>query len=341
MPDWRPTAIDLFAGCGGLTLGLKQAGFDVLAAIEIDEITAKTYSMNHPEVEMWEEDIREVHPADMMEELHLAEFELDLLASCPPCQGFSSITTLNGKHQVDDDRNDLVLQFLLYVQHLCPKAVMLENVPGLAHDARFSRLCSALRKLGYHVRWDILNAADYGVPQRRKRLILLGSLIGPVEFAQTTRIRRTVRDAIGMLPRAGRSGDPLHDFPERRTDRIREHIRRIRRNGGSRTELANRHQLPCHQNCNGFKDIYGRMAWDEVSPTITSGCFNPSKGRFLHPTCNRAITMREAALLQSFPKNYKFACDQGKIHVAEMIGNALPPEFVKRHATQVLHRIKS
>lgn len=341
MPDWRPTAIDLFAGCGGLTLGLKQAGFDVLAAIEIDEIAAKTYLMNHPEVEMWEDDIRDVHPADMMDELRLGEFELDLLAGCPPCQGFSSITTLNGKHQIDDDRNDLVLQFLLYVQHLWPKAVMLENVPGLAQDARFDRLCSGLRRLGYHVKWDVLNAADYGVPQRRRRLILIASLLGTPAFATPSGKRRTVRNAISKLPPPGKSGDPVHDFPENRTDHVRRYIKQIRKNGGSRMELGKRKQLPCHQDCNGFKDIYGRMAWDDVSPTITSGCFNPSKGRFLHPTRNRAITMREAALLQSFPLKYVFATDRGKTHVAEMIGNALPPPFIRAHAVTIKQHMNS
>lgn len=341
MPDWRPTAIDLFAGCGGLTLGLKQAGFDVLAAIEIDEIAAKTYSMNHPEVEMWEDDIRDVHPVDMMDELHLGEFELDLLAGCPPCQGFSSISTLNGHRRIDDARNDLVLLFSQYVEYLMPKIVMMENVPGLADDERFTRVCRTLKKRGYRCKWDVLNAADYGVPQRRRRLILIASLLGEPQFAPQSPDRITVRDAIGALPAPGRSGDPIHDFPENRTARVQKYIAQIRKNGGSRTELGRRKQLPCHKKCNGFKDIYGRMAWDEVSPTITSGCFNPSKGRFLHPTCNRAITMREAALLQSFPPDYVFSTERGKTHVASMIGNALPPEFVKRHAKQILIRSNS
>lgn len=331
------TAIDLFSGCGGMTLGLKQAGFDVIGAVEIDETAARTYELNHPEVELWCDDIREVHPVDMMDEFALSEFDLDLLAGCPPCQGFSSITTLNGSRRIDDARNDLVLQFLTYVEHLLPKAIMLENVPGLARDNRFLRLCDHLTSLGYHLRWDILNAADYGVPQRRRRLILLASLIGPIELAPQSDRRRTVRDAIGALGPAGRSGDPLHDFPERRTERIKAHIARIRKDGGSRTELHAEEQLQCHRDCSGFNDIYGRMAWDDVAPTITSGCFNPSKGRFLHPEHNRAITMREAALIQSFPRTYKFVTDHGKTRVAQMIGNALPPAFVRIHA-EVVHR---
>lgn len=335
----RPTAIDLFAGCGGLTLGLKQAGFDVLAAIEIDEIAAKTYSMNHPEVEMWEDDIRDVHPLEMMEDLKLKEFNLDLLAGCPPCQGFSSLTTLNGKFEVDDERNDLVLEFLRYVEFLLPKTVMLENVPKLAEDKRFDLLCKRLKKLDYYVKWDILNAADYGVPQRRRRLILMASQLGKLQFAPKSRKRRTVRDAIRSLPRPGRSGDTIHDFPEYRSKRIRNLIKQISKNGGSRAELGISKQLECHKRCRGFEDIYGRMAWDKVAPTITSGCCNPSKGRYLHPTCNRGITMREAALLQSFPLKYHFCDARGKSHVAEMIGNALPPTFVRSHARIIYERL--
>lgn len=109
----------------------------------------------------------------------------------------------------------------------------------------------------------------------------------------------------------------------------------IPRNGGSRLDLGFKKQLPCHRRCDGFKDIYGRMKWGEVAPTITTGCFNPSKGRFLHPRANRAITLREAAILQSFPKRYRFDMSEGKCAVASMIGNALPPEFVRRHALMV------
>jgi DNA (cytosine-5)-methyltransferase 1 len=115
-----------------------------------------------------------------------------------------------------------------------------------------------------------------------------------------------------------------------------DRIKRIPKDGGSRTDLGKEHQLKCHQNNDGFKDVYGRMAWDKPSPTITGGCFNPSKGRFLHPEEDRAISMREAALLQSFPSDYTFSLSRGKIAVAQMIGNALPPEFIRRHAQALL-----
>jgi DNA (cytosine-5)-methyltransferase 1 len=134
----------------------------------------------------------------------------------------------------------------------------------------------------------------------------------------------------------GKSRDALHNIPEKvRTARIQKLIRDIPKNGGSRRDLPKSRQLKCHQRSNGFYDIYGRMAWDEVAPTITSGCFNPSKGRFLHPDKDRAITMREAALLQGFPRSYIFDLSPGKEAIALMIGNALPPEFIRRHALQI------
>ena len=117
-------------------------------------------------------------------------------------------------------------------------------------------------------------------------------------------------------------------------------IRRIPKDGGSRTDLPEEDQLDCHKRCNGFKDVYGRMAWSEVSPTITSGCFNPSKGRFLHPEEDRAITMREASLLQGFPRQYKFPAGSGKSAIAMMIGNALPPPFIAAHARRVLNSLQ-
>lgn len=149
----------------------------------------------------------------------------------------------------------------------------------------------------------------------------------------------TVRDTIGALAKAGRSGDPLHDCPETRGPRVLNLLVRVPKDGGSRSDLGSENQLACHQRCDGFKDVYGRMSWDDVAPTITSGCVNPSKGRFVHPDQNRSITLREAAMLQGFPRSYKFSLRRGKFAAAEMIGNALPPEFVKRHALQIRARV--
>jgi|SRR5579883_3085716 len=337
----RPTAIDLFCGCGGLTVGLKRAGFQVLAAVDIDPLSVRTYRANHREVDVREEDIRKLDPLDLLKKVRLKKGELDLLAGCPPCQGFSTLRTLNGAVRVRDPRNNLLLEFQRFVEVLRPRAVMMENVPGLAEDKRFTAFCKKMKELGYIGDHRILDAAEYGVPQRRRRLIYLAGFGIEIPFAQGGRARKTVRQAIGGLPKAGASGDAVHDMAENRSPRIREMIRRIPKNGGSRTDLPEEYQLDCHARCNGFYDIYGRMAWDEVAPTITSGCFNPSKGRFLHPKENRAITMREAALLQGFPRWYKFPVVTSKEAIALMIGNALPPPFIAAHGRSIRRVVQS
>lgn len=334
--DRRPRAVDLFSGCGGMTLGLKQAGFHVCGAVDVDPLSVETYRANHPDVPVIERDIRDLPVKEALKTFHLKKGKLDLLAGCPPCQGFSSMRTLNGGRTVEDSRNDLVFEFFRFVKGLRPRAIMLENVPGLAYDQRMQKLESDLERLGYKCEVKVLDAADYGVPQRRRRVFLVGSRVGPISLAPPVSNRRTVRSAIGDLPHAGSSGDPLHDFPERRGKKVRKRISMIPKDGGSRTDLGPRRQLPCHKRMNGFKDVYGRMAWDDVAPTITGGCVNPSKGRFLHPDENRAITLREAALLQTFPKDYYFSLRKGKYAAALLIGNAVPPDLIKHQAAHVL-----
>ncbi len=332
--DQRLTAIDVCCGCGGATLGLKQAGFNVQGAIDVDPLAVKTYQSNHPEVQVWQADIRSLKPEEIAAELGLDKRPLDLLAGCPPCQGFSTIRTLNGAVSVNDSRNGLLLEFYRFVESFMPRAVMMENVPHLAKEKTFLLFCRNMDKLGYLGNYQILNAAQYGVPQRRYRLIYLAGHKHFIPFASPKGKMKLVQDVIRSLPKAGRSGDPLHDMPENRSPKVSELICRIPKNGGSRSDLPQEFQLECHKRCNGFKDVYGRMAWDDVAPTITSGCFNPSKGRFLHPEENRAITMREAALLQGFPKGYKFATSS-KCGVASLIGNAFPPPFIAAHAMNV------
>lgn len=330
----KPIAVDLFSGCGGLTQGLKMAGFNVIGAVEIDHLSVETYKDNHKEVLVKKIDIKELDPVEFMQELDIEEGELDLLAGCPPCQGFSKMRTLNGGRAVEDPRNDLIKDFLRFVKIFKPKTVMMENVPGLADDKRFKNFCKDIKELGYIGKHSAFNAADYEVPQRRLRLIYLAGYKKHIPFAEKSEDVKTVRDVISKLEPAEKSGDRIHDFPENRTEKVKKLIEKIPKNGGSRTSLQDEDQLTCHKNCTGFKDVYGRMAWDVPAPTITSGCFNPSKGRFLHPVKNRAITMREAALLQGFPKSYKFN-KGGKIAVAEMIGNALPPPFIAAHAGSI------
>jgi len=333
------TAIDLFSGCGGLTQGLRTAGFDVVGAVELNRLAAETYRKNHPTVTLWESDIRKLDPAVLKRQLGLKKRELALLAGCPPCQGFSRLRTMNGAFVVDDPRNDLLFEFERFVTVLLPQAIMMENVPWLADDERFSVFVERIRAMGYKGEYQVLDAADFGVPQRRKRLIFLAGLKEGVPFAVPMAKRRTVRDAISHLSTAGNSGDPLHDSLSIHQPRIQEIIRNIPKDGGSRTSLPKKMWLKCHCHISrGFKDVYGRMAWDSVAPTITSGCFNPSKGRFLHPEEDRAITLREAAILQGFPRNYFFPAGN-RSAVGMMIGNALPPPFIKAHAKAILKTI--
>jgi DNA (cytosine-5)-methyltransferase 1 len=336
----RFSAVDLFSGCGGLTLGLKQAGFEVLAAIESDHLAVETYTANHRDVLVKQADIREVSPEGLKRRLRLRRGDLDLLAGCPPCQGFSNLRTRNGAKENRDSRNSLVHEMLRFTVTLAPKVVMMENVPGLCERKAFRDLCNGLRQIGYEVNWDIKDVARFGVPQRRKRLILLAGRGFGITFAREARRLRTVRHAIGKLPKAGKSRDQLHNLPERRSEKVRRLIRDIPKDGGGRLDLPAMRQLICHRRSDGFRDIYGRMAWDEVAPTITSGCFNPSKGRFLHPREDRAITLREAALLQSFARSYHFPPSAGKEAIALMIGNALPPEFIRRQARQVIKTLE-
>lgn len=336
-------AIDLFCGAGGLTVGLKMAGFDVISAIEKETIVSETYNFNHPDVKLINGDIRAISPDALMRQLQIQQGELDLLAGCPPCQGFSSLRTKNKTAAVFDERNELIFNFLEFVKAFLPKVVMVENVPALASDERIVIFTSKLQQLGYHIDDNsvvVEDASKFGVPQRRRRMVLLASRYGKITRAAKNSSLTTVREAIGHLNHPEDSTDPLHNIVEKRTEKVKKIISLIPKDGGSRSELPYEYWLPCHKRYpNGFRDVYGRMKWDDVAPTITSGCTNPSKGRFLHPEQDRAITLREAALLQTFPKNYYFSVKFGKDKAALMIGNALPPEFIKRHAELIKEHI--
>lgn len=334
------TAIDLFSGCGGMTTGLEQAGFRVVVAVEMDSVAASTFRLNHEDTALREADIRSVDPVSLMQDLGLVPGSLDLLAGCPPCQGFSRLRTMNGARRNRDHRNRLVMEMARFVSALEPKSVMMENVPSLATKSVFVEFVRFLRRTGYVPQWDVLDASAFGVPQRRKRLVLLAGRGFRIPFGEPTRETVSVRKAIGGMPTPGSSGDYLHDMPERRTPQMRAWIAAVPRDGGSRLDLPEHVQRECHKRTTGFKDVYGRMAWDEPAPTITGGCFNPSKGRFLHPQQDRNITMREAALLQSFPPSFCVPDGTPKTAVAQMVGNALPPEFVRRQAVAILAHLK-
>ena len=333
-----PTAIDLFCGLGGLSLGLQQARFRVAAALDVSRLATESYRMNFPRVPLIRRDIRTVTGSDLLRRARLDEGELDLLAGCPPCQGFSALRTKGRQSAVDDDRNDLLLEFLRLAEELQPRFVLLENVPGLARNHLFRQFTDGLEVLGYGVANGVLDSADFGTPQRRRRLVLVAGFETQPRLTQGEEERRTVRDAIGgFAGTAGRSGDPLHDHGEERAEHVRSVIASIPKDGGSRADLGPDEQLECHRQAEedgaGWgREPYGRMAWDGIASTITGGCVNPSKGRFLHPDENRAITLREALLLQGFPPDHRLSLKRGKYAAAELVGNAIPPPFVRAHA---------
>ena len=336
----RYKAVDLFCGAGGLTLGLKQAGFEVIAGVEINDVAVETYSLNHKNHKIYDADIKTLSPKRMMADLGIEKGELDLLAGCPPCQGFSTHRTRNKSTSMPDERNSLIFEFVRYVRAFLPKTIMMENVPGLAKDKSMEKVISQLINLGYVFNENtvvVRDAAQYGVPQRRRRMIMLASRFGEITPPKPAKVVRTVRDAIGNLVTPESSKDPLHNMVAERSRRVQKIIALVPKDGGSRADIPREYWLDCHKKRPGsYRDVYGRMFWDKPSPTITGGCHQPSKGRFIHPEQNREITLREAALLQTFPKSYKFSLAKGKDSVALMIGNALPPEFIKRQAKTLI-----
>jgi len=332
-------AVDLFSGSGGLSVGLKAAGFDIKIAIEKDPLAGACYKDNHPQTHLFLKDISLVEIKEVKKRLN--GNRLDLLAGCPPCQGFSSIRRLNRKQAKRDKRNALLMQYLRFVKALKPVTIMMENVPALRNYYLFSEMLKKLKKLNYHIDYTIVNVSKYGVPQRRRRIVLVGSLLGPIKVAPPTFETVTVRQTIAKLPRPNKATDPLQKIMMKHSEKISRLIKLIPKNGGSRTDLPRKEQLACHKKEDvGFNDIYGRLKWDDVSGTITGGCLNPSKGRFLHPTQNRVITPREAALLQTFPMSYKFPANINKGKLALLIGNALPPRFSKIQVQNIAAHLK-
>lgn len=333
----RAAVADLFAGCGGGSIGFQQAGFEVIGAVEIEEEAAAAYAANVG-VQPLARDIRETTGADLLAGTGIGVGELTLLFGCPPCQSFTILRRGAAETAVDGARNSLPREYSRLVEELRPRHIAFENVPGMVDERwrhRFDELLADLERLGYCCTWDLLDAADYGVPQRRRRVVVVGSrLVEPVLPEPTHAApgkgdlpaHRTVRDAIGdMLPLEPGEADPADPY-----HRARRHsdiaVRRLRAvpEGGGRMNLPPELQLACHQGHPGHYDIYGRMWWDRVAPTLTSGCTNVTKGRFGHPEQDRAITLREALLLQGFPPG---ATVRGvnTDTMALQVGNAVPP----------------
>lgn len=326
----QPTIVDLFAGAGGFTLGFVQAGFTPIFAVEHDPDAAATYMANFG-------DHCDTRDIELVEDFPTA----DVVIGGPPCQGFSNL----GTNDPDDPRNALTLQYMRAVEAIRPKVFAIENVPPLLKSDQGRTMVETAKRLGYQVKADILNAADFGAPQTRKRAIIIASRVGPVVFPPATHVDpnksdnrrkhllpwRTVREAIGDLP-ATPTDENLH-WGRNPTALSQKRYRHVPP-GGNRFDLP----LELTPNCwikktKGGTDLFGRLWWDRPSVTIRTEFFKPEKGRYLHPEEHRPITHREAARLQGFPDDFVFV--GSKISIAKQIGNAVPVDLSRAIAQAV------
>lgn len=356
--------IDLFAGCGGLTQGFVDAGFVPVAGSEWDLGAAATYAANFGESHMTYGDISEFQDFP----------KADLVVGGPPCQGFSNL----GTRDPDDPRNQLWREYMRVVEEANPKVFVLENVDRFSKSPEFALLMDELDhgrlKRWKHVSWSLLSAADYGVPQRRKRTILIASRIGKINLPEATHSRdrsdglkrwRGVRSAISRVPdwpettqlpdsRVEMFGHTLPGIFKGRDIHLGRNpteLSKLRYDcippGGGRFDLPNELMPACWANKpTGTTDVMGRMRWDEPSLTIRTEFYKPEKGQYLHPQwdpedpsnrVNRPITHREAALLQTFPSDFLWC--GSKISIARQIGNAVPPRLAKAIADVIVPRL--
>ena len=365
-------AIDLFSGCGGLSCGLTQAGFKVVSAVEIDKNAAQTYSNYEPlqATEVMISDIRKIKGKELKRISNILEGEIYLLAGCPPCQNFS-LQNPDNAMKTDEEKKELLFQFLRIIKEMYPPIILMENVPGIVTASNGKILKEFLDKLEnkkcthkdkrYYVVKDVLNAADYGVPQVRKRFVLqairydlYSGLIEkgidfhlPIATHSNTDIpgRKkwvTVGEAILDLPpiKQGETYLGAHNIKNHKCAGLSEtnikRIQSIRKGTGSRDSLPENLRLKCHKGYTGRSDVYGIMDLNKPAPTITGGCLCYSKGRFGHPTQDRAISIREAARLQTFPDDFEFSDSLTKAGL--QIGNAVPVKLVKASG-KIIHNI--
>ena len=338
------SCIDSFCGAGGLGLGLKRAGFDILLSFDIDEHCIKTINENkkyfdHPAMTA---DISDMLNGKILGICGLKRGELFLLAGGPPCQGFS----IQRRGSDVDVRNQLVFKYAQLVDELYPKYFVMENVTGIAGKRGktiLEQLLDELKSIGYTVHIKLLDAQEYGIPQRRKRYIIVGERLDLGEhykYPQTTDAHHTVREIIGDLPEPPMDGTDYPGIPMHRRDRLSEtNLKRIRalKPGQGRDYLPDELLADCHKidsSVIGYRNVYGRMEWDEVAPTITARFDSFTRGKFGHPEQDRTISLREGALLQTFPKDFIFTGN--KVDIARQIGNAVPPVLAEQIGKSII-----
>ena len=334
-------AIDFFCGAGGLTRGLLKAGISVVAGVDNDTRNRKTYECNNQPSRFFPSDINDVDIATLREEVGICPTDASLYAACTPCQPFS---TLNTMHAVDG-RKSLLLNFAAIVEKAPPDYIIVENVPGLGNAFGkdiYQEFEKTLKKHGFRIDADMLDAKEFGVPQTRKRFILVASRHSQPSLPNPTTKERfeTVRNCIRRFPTIA---------PGERSDRYKNHVARelpphhqriveaVPLDGGSRREIADTSiLLKCHQkNPKVHKDVFGRMSWDLPAPTLTCRCTDVYCGRFIHPEQHRGISLREAAALQTFEDDYEFF-GNSILEQARQVGNAVPVVLAKLLGDSIL-----
>lgn len=336
-------AVDFFCGGGGMSYGMHKAGINVLAGIDYEASCKETYEANIEGAEFILADVFNLAAHDLKKKLGLKKNDDNLiLIGCSPCQFWSIINT--DKNKSEKSKN-LLVEFRRFVEYFKPGYVVVENVPGVLRKKEESGLASFISWLeekqnGYKVHFDVHNVSDYGVAQNRKRFTLIANRVSDQEIIplKKTGEKLTVKDVIGTengFPKihAGHKDETpfLHTVPSI-SPLNKERLRFVKKDGGNRLGFATNKKLQL--NCfigrdDSFKDTFGRLWWNKPSPTITTKFFSVSNGRFVHPDEDRALSLREGASLQSFPKSYKFY-GSSVSSIARIIGNAVPPEYAKR-----------
>lgn len=323
--------IDLFCGVGGLTCGLEKAGLNVVAGYDLDATCEYAYNHNN-NAKFINNNIKDVSGKEIKKILQ--EYDIKILAGCAPCQPFSRHQKYKYNRKKHKDWK-LLYQFARLVEEVKPQIVSMENVPELVKEQVFMDFINILEEQNYNITYKIVNAADYGIPQRRKRLLLLASSEKQIKLIEPTHKKAvTVREVIAGLSQVG-AGEPnntdkLHvasSLSKRNLERIRHSIP-----GGTWKNWPEELILNCHRKKSGqsYSSVYGRMSWDDVAPTITTQFIGYGTGRFGHPEQDRALTLREGAMLQTFPIDYSFIPEGEKVvlkNIARHIGNAVPPRL--------------
>ncbi|TKB46010.1 DNA cytosine methyltransferase [Ferrimonas sediminicola] len=340
----RIAAVDLFCGVGGLTHGMQRKGIPVLAGVDLEASCKFPYEANN-NAKFICKSVTEITSQEISQYYEGADIRV--LVGCAPCQTFSNHTQKNKKRQ-EDSKWSLLYSFLDQIKAIRPDIVSMENVAELARYEIFDDFVLGLETEGYWVSHQVVNAANYGVPQRRRRLVLLASRFGPISLAESERTEKqvTVRDVIAGLPkiRAGEThpSDSLHHS----SCLSPINMARIKQSkpGGTWKDWDESLLAECHKKPSGstYSSVYGRMEWDKLCPTITTQFYSFGTGRFGHPEQNRALSLREGAMMQTFPQDYQFFRKGEKFytrHVGRMIGNAVPVKLGELVGQSILEHV--